>query len=109
MTRYFKKIVYLFFMMMFLFCFFMANVILAEIRDEVLKEEKASRVQLLAYAQAPSGNESRARRLSLARALSVRSYLVKKGLTTTRMDVRALGSRAKKGPIDRVDVMLVPQ
>ena len=77
--------------------------------SEVLKEEKASRVQLLAYAQAPSGNESRARRLSLARALSVRSYLVKKGLTTTRMDVRALGSRAKKGPKDRVDVMLVPQ
>ena len=40
MTRYFKKIVYLFFMMIFLFSFFMANASWAEIRDEVLKEAK---------------------------------------------------------------------
>ena len=40
MTMYFKKIVYLFFVMMFLFGLFIANTSWAEIRDEVLKEAK---------------------------------------------------------------------
>jgi outer membrane protein OmpA-like peptidoglycan-associated protein len=75
-----------------------------------LKADKARRVQLLAYAAAPGGeasNGSKARRLSLSRALSVRAYLMGQGVRSTRMDVRAMGDRAKSGPANRVDVVIV--
>jgi len=64
-----------------------------------------ARVQLLAYAKASAEGSSRARRLSLSRALAVRAYLIEKGIRSTRMDVRALGSGFKDGPPDRVDVL----
>lgn len=72
-----------------------------------LNADQNKRVQLMAYAAAPDGNSSKARRLSLSRALSVRSYLMSKGIRSTRMDVRALGDRSKTGPADRVDVIVV--
>ena len=75
-----------------------------------LKADRARRVQLLAYAAAPRGdasNGSKARRLSLSRALSVRAFLVGQGVRSTRMDVRALGDRAGSGPANRVDVVIV--
>jgi len=64
-----------------------------------------ARLQLLAYAKASSDGSSRARRLSLSRALAVRAYLIEKGIRSTRMDVRALGSGFEGGPPDRVDVL----
>lgn len=63
------------------------------------------RVQLRAYADKSGGNDSKARRLSLSRALAVRSYLIESGLRSTRIDVRALGSVPDGGPADRVDVI----
>jgi outer membrane protein OmpA-like peptidoglycan-associated protein len=72
-----------------------------------LKSDSKRRVQLLAYATPPNGNASKARRLSLSRALSVRAYLMAQGIASTRMDVRALGGRAKDGPANRVDIMVV--
>ena len=78
--------------------------------DGVIKElmaDESKRVRLMAYSTAPEGNSSKARRLSLSRALSVRSYLMGKGVRSTRMDVRALGDRVKSGPPDRVDVIVV--
>ena len=62
------------------------------------------RLQIRAYANAPdSGSSSSARRLSLSRALSVRSYLIDQGIRSTRIDVRALGDTGS-GALDRVDV-----
>lgn len=72
-----------------------------------LKGNEKSRVQLLAYAASVDGNASKARRLFLSRALSVRAYLMEQGIASTRMDVRALGDRGEAGPADRVDVMLL--
>jgi outer membrane protein OmpA-like peptidoglycan-associated protein len=63
------------------------------------------RVQVLAYASGTEDEESKARRKSLARGLAVRSYLIKAGVRSTRIDVRALGSKADGGPADRVDVI----
>lgn len=76
--------------------------------DSVAKEllnNADARVQLLAYAKASAEGTSRARRLSLSRALAVRAYLIEKGVRSTRMDVRALGSGFEDGPPDRVDVL----
>jgi len=66
------------------------------------------RLQLVAYASGVDEDAVAARRLSLARAVQMRSYLITKGVPSVRMDVRALGNRNEGGgPADRVDVMIV--
>ncbi len=50
------------------------------------------------------GGPSKARRLSLSRALAVRAFLIDQGVRSTRMDVRALGDKVQDGPSDRVDI-----
>ena len=64
------------------------------------------RLQLMAYAGGESKTASESRRLSLSRALAVRSYLIEKGVRSTRIDVRALGNKFKAGPPNRVDVVV---
>lgn len=65
------------------------------------------RLQIVAYASGADDNASQARRLSLSRALAVRSYLIDAGVRSTRMDVRALGNKFDTGPGDRVDLIIV--
>jgi outer membrane protein OmpA-like peptidoglycan-associated protein len=64
------------------------------------------RVQLLAYASDPEKNVSRARRLSLERAVAVRKILIDNGLDSTRIEVRALGDQNNGGEPNRVDILL---
>ena len=71
-----------------------------------LKKNGALRIQLLSYAGAKDGSASQARRLSLSRALAARSYLIKKGIHSTRIDVRALGNHSGNGPTDRIDILV---
>ena len=79
---------------------------LRAIADRLLQDE-ALRAQVKAYAGGSSGSASAARRLSLSRALAVRSVLIEQGVRSTRIDVRALGDRNEGGPPERVDVTLV--
>lgn len=72
-----------------------------------LGADAAVRLQLKAYADGSDGAASAARRLSLSRALAVRGYLIDAGVSSTRIDVRALGSKFEDGPADRVDVISV--
>lgn len=66
------------------------------------------RLQLVAYASGPSDDAVVSRRLSLARAVQMRSYLIEKGVQSVRMDVRALGNRTEGGgPADRVDLVIL--
>ena len=65
------------------------------------------RAQVKAYADGSSGSASSARRLSLSRALAVRSILIELGVRSTRIDVRALGDRNEGGAPDRVDVLVI--
>ncbi|MEP3116290.1 OmpA family protein [Nisaea sp.] len=83
-----------------------ASATLGEVAEK-MKADKSMRVQLLAYASAGERSEAKARRLSLSRALEVRSHLIGKGIASTRMDVRALGNQASSGSPDRVDLTLV--
>ena len=69
-----------------------------------LKGQPALRLQLMAYAGGESLSSGKARRLSLSRALSVRSYLIENGVRSTRIDVRALGNKTAEEPSNRVDV-----
>jgi outer membrane protein OmpA-like peptidoglycan-associated protein len=75
---------------------------------KALKADDQLRVQLVAYASGPADQASQARRLSLSRAIGVRSYLIEQGIKSGRIDVRALGNRTDVGgPPDRVDVVPV--
>ena len=74
---------------------------------EKLKDKKNLRLKLLAYASGKALSPSKARRMSLSRALSVRSYLIENGIRSTRIDVRALGSKTTEKPLNRVDVNIV--
>lgn len=80
-----------------------AQAVLQDLADR-MNEAPQSRIQLKAYAAGSGEMASRARRLSLSRALSVRSFLIDEGIRSTRIDVRALGSAAEDGPPDRVDI-----
>jgi len=62
---------------------------------------------LMAYAGSDTMTPNNARRMSLRRALSVRSFLIDQGMRSTRIDVRALGNKTSEKPLNRVDVMVV--
>ncbi len=70
-----------------------------------LKNDENLRIQLWGYAKVADGSPSQSRRLSLFRAFAVRTYLMKKGIRSTRMDIRALGSKSSDGYANRVDVI----
>lgn len=72
-----------------------------------LKAQSKIRMQLLAYAGGKNLSASKARRLSLSRALAIRSYLIGKGVRSTRIDVRALGNKVSGGRPDRVDLKII--
>ncbi len=69
-----------------------------------LKDRPGLRVQILAYAGGDDLSAGKARRLSLSRALSVRSFLIEKEIRSTRIDVRALGNKTTEKPLNRVDI-----
>ena len=71
--------------------------------------ESDGRLQLKAYAGGTGETLSSSRRLSLSRALAVRSYLIEQGIRSTRIDVRALGRAEDSGPPERVDIVLLTQ
>ena len=78
---------------------------LAAFANELVSNDSA-RLQLRSYARDVNESASAARRLSLARALAVRSFLIEAGVNSTRIDVRALGAKSERGPADRVDLVV---
>ena len=71
-----------------------------------VRDKKDFRLQLLAYAGGKDLSTSKARRMSLSRALSVRSFLIDNGIRSTQIDVRALGNKTTEKPVNRVDLNL---
>ena len=71
--------------------------------DWSILPDATMRVQLLAYASGTPDQASKARRTSLSRALSVRTYLLAQGVQSTRIDVRALGNTTDEQPLPRPD------
>jgi outer membrane protein OmpA-like peptidoglycan-associated protein len=64
----------------------------------------ATTFNVLAYAPGKPDDPSTARRVSLSRAMAVRSALVADGVPSARIFVRALGEQFGDGPPDRVDI-----
>lgn len=70
----------------------------------VPKTENTS-FDVTAYAAGAPEDPSTPRRLSLSRALAIRSVLLADGIVSARIYVRALGAANAGGPSDRVDVV----
>lgn len=71
-----------------------------------LKENESLRANVVAYATEAGGQATSARRVSLSRALSVRAFLIDRGISNLRINVQAEGNKATSGPADRVDVFV---
>ena len=71
-----------------------------------LKANEAQRMNIVAYASAAADQASTARRVSLARALSVRAYLIDNGINNLRINVQAEGDKNPGGAADRVDLFI---
>ncbi len=71
---------------------------------ERMKGQESLRLQIVAYAAGGDLTASTARRLSLSRALAVRTVLIEQGVRSTRIDVRALGDKVSDQPANRVDL-----
>ena len=71
-----------------------------------LHDKKDLSLRLMAYADAEGLSASKARRLSLSRALSVRSFLIESGVKSTRIGVMALGRKTPDNPKNRVDISI---
>jgi outer membrane protein OmpA-like peptidoglycan-associated protein len=83
--------------------------VLDTIANKLLGNESL-RVQLVSHATGGADDAMEARRVSLARAVAVRAYLIDKGVRSLRIDVRALGNRTDNGPAaDQVDLLVVSQ
>ncbi len=76
----------------------------AKQRLDVLASELkgATTTRLLLSAYAVAAGDKDARRISLGRALAVRAYLIAKGVSGTRMDVKALGDDQGRSSVDQV-------
>ena len=72
-----------------------------------LRGDDKSIITLNAYAAVPAdGDQQESRRLALARALAVRSYMMRKGVPSNRIDVRAIGPASDEHGDDRVDIKI---
>lgn len=71
----------------------------------ILQANAGERITLTSYAGVgPEISPRDARRLSLTRALAIRDYLTAKGVSSARINVRALGANVPSGDPDRVDI-----
>lgn len=70
--------------------------------ERVAKSLGGRAIELRAYAGGPDPND--ARKVALARALAVRSYLIDLGVKS-RIEVGAFAAEGGGGPTERVDVI----
>lgn len=70
-----------------------------------LKQNRDQRIVLQAYVGGEDRSGSDARRLSLSRALAIRTFLVDRGVPAERVHLQPLGKRDEDGPPDRVDIL----
>lgn len=82
-----------------------ANAMNTEFIPEI-KANADKRLGLYAYASSDERGERKARRLSLSRALELRSFLITAGVAADRIDIFALGDTADGTFKDRVDLVL---
>ena len=72
-----------------------------------LSSDAASNIQIVAYASGSEDQASVARRVSLARALAVRAFLIDLGIDNTRISPKAMGNKIPSGSPERADIIII--
>jgi outer membrane protein OmpA-like peptidoglycan-associated protein len=73
----------------------------------ILKKHPGWRVEIQSYASPNDpANSGSAKRISLDRAMAMRSWLVSQGIEDQRVEVRARGMMTDRQPADRIDFMM---
>lgn len=72
---------------------------------DILNQDKNLTIHINAYAPAIEGEEYSDVRLSLARALEVRSFLIKRNIDASRLKLTPIGHAPKSGTKDRIDLI----
>jgi hypothetical protein len=73
--------------------------------DSRRKGKRGVRIEIQAYASGTDNSQSSARRISLARALELRSFMIAMNIDPRSIDIRALGDNTDIKPTDRVDIV----
>jgi len=71
---------------------------LKEVANTVKSDNRLA-IRLIAYAKNPEFASSKARRTSLSRALTIRDFLLKEGIPSSKIEVHALGNRVQKDQV----------
>ena len=64
-----------------------------------IKADNRLAIRLIAYAKNPEIASSKARRTSLSRALTIRDFLLKQDIPSSKIEVHALGNRVQKDQV----------
>jgi outer membrane protein OmpA-like peptidoglycan-associated protein len=72
-----------------------------------LSSDATSNIQIVAYASGSEDQASVARRVSLARALAVRAFLIDLGIDNTRISPKAMGNKIPSGSPERADIIII--
>ncbi|PCJ99693.1 MAG: hypothetical protein COA45_02420 [Zetaproteobacteria bacterium] len=73
----------------------------------ILTEDKSLEIQIHAYATPIEGESYSDVRISLARALEIRSFLIDKNIEPSRLKLTPVGHDKKNGSNDRIDLIFV--
>jgi outer membrane protein OmpA-like peptidoglycan-associated protein len=73
----------------------------------IVKEGDSFRLLIKAFALPADDSRSSAKRVSLSRALAVRSFIMDRGINPVNIEVRAMGSNSRYMPLDRVDIIFL--
>ena len=71
---------------------------LKEVANTVKADNRLA-IRLISYAKNPELSSSKARRTSLSRALTIRDFLLKQGIPSSKIEVHALGNRVQKDQV----------
>lgn len=81
-----------------------------EIQEKLLTYLDPAKLNVItveAYASIQGEQMNSDRRIALSRAMSVREFLIDKGIPSTSINVRSLGSQTNKQPLDRVEISIM--
>jgi len=81
----------------------------SKIKDVVntIKNDERKRLKIKSYASPIDDRSGSARRISLQRAIAIRSIMVENGIEGVRINVQAMGNTANSGAKDRADILVI--
>lgn len=72
-----------------------------------LKTDPSKRIKIISYASGVEGDSNSAQRISLKRAITIRSFLIKSGIDTDKISIQAAGRNIKDIIANKAEIYIV--